>query len=253
MKYLLSEANQNTFVLFDCLQEGIQDSHFLTKVHQTLVMEQRDDALILTRSGAWDAGGSPLLKMQVFGLDGTFGEFCGNGALSCAAYLFDQYAGFETFFLNTTAGKVPLWRSAYQKYAVELPKASQQLNTKFIRKALPGFNYVEILEPHLLIEGDLSDEELLTLGRDLNARSDIFPNGINLNAWYPLEENLLSVKTYERGVQRLTQSCGSGSACCAAFYRPRGEIQVKTPGGTLELAMDKKRILLKGQASYCHI
>ena len=53
MKYLLSEANQNTFVLFDCLHEGIKDTKFYEWVHGILRKEDRDDALILTGGEQW--------------------------------------------------------------------------------------------------------------------------------------------------------------------------------------------------------
>jgi diaminopimelate epimerase len=136
-----------------------------------------------------------------------------------------------------------------------LPPASFALNQAFIAdveayKNLGGVCFVDMLEPHLIIQEALMDEELLLIGRKLNQRVDVFPHGINVNAWHLLENGHLFVKTYERGVQRLTRSCGTGSVSCAAFCKSRGNMFVSTPGGELAITMHKEGIELKGPAFF---
>lgn len=253
MKYYLAEACQNTFVLMDCLETHRIDNLILDSAHQFLKTENRDDALILTQ-GEFD-GNSFYARMVVLGLDGTLGEFCGNGSRACAAYLFKKYPLVENFFLTTTYGIHPLIRYADGGYSIKLPPARFEINEKFIAnpslfKNKYGFDYVEMIEPHLIIQKTLSDEELFSLGRELNRQKDLFPHGININAWHILNEGSLHVKTYERGVQRLTRSCGTGSMSCAAFYQSRGNIHVSTPGGGLLIQMQDDGIVLKGPASF---
>lgn len=250
MKYLLSEANQNTFVLFDCINKESKDPSFFDKVHRILLKEKRDDAIILSGSLPVGREEHPLLKMSVFGQDGTFGEFCGNGALSCAAYLFDRYPEKAGFTLESISNKHAAIKKEGMHYVVELPSARSTLNEKFINGRVPGFEYIEILEPHLAIQEDLEDNRLFSIGQALNERRDLFPLGINVNAWHIMDNDQIFVKTYERGVRRLTKSCGSGSACCATLFRKQGSVRVKTNGGLLEVEIEKEKILLKGQASY---
>lgn len=253
MKYLLTEANQNTFVLFDCIDEKAKDSSFFEEVHRILLKEKRDDALILLGDKTSTNERHPLLQMLVLGQDGTFGEFCGNGALSCAAYLFDNYQDKVSFILKSSSNKFAMIKREKKQFVVSLPSASSTLNDKFIRQQIPGFEYIEIIEPHLAIQQDLEDSQLYSIGRALNEQRDLFPLGINVNAWKIVGENQIFVKTYERGVRNLTKSCGSGSACCATLLRKQVLVRVKTKGGDLEVEIKKEGILLKGQASYRRI
>ncbi len=246
MKYILAEACQNTFLLFDCLDASHID---LAEAHRSLVLEDRDDALILV--GGKGEGDAFTARMIVLGHDGALGEFCGNGARSCAAYLFAHYPQYARFFLETKWGKHELLQHGEGIYSVKLPSARFEQNSHFMTAALDSFSYVEMIEPHLTFHGKLSDKELFSMGQELNAKRDIFPLGINVNAWHELEEGVLSVKTYERGVQRLTRSCGTGSLACAASYQSSGLVKVMTPGGQLETFIQGDGVVLKGPARFC--
>jgi diaminopimelate epimerase len=251
MKYYLAEACENTFVLFDCLSLPMVDETFLEEAHQCLEEEERDDALILV--GGEQIDDTLQARLLVLGLDQELGEFCGNGARACAAYLFERHPLRRRFFLLTEQGKHPLAQHAGGIYSIALPPARFEWNKKFIADPAlfekdERFCYVEMLEPHLILEGEMSDAELLSLGKEINQRKDLFPLGINVNSWHVLSEGTLSVKTYERGVQRLTRSCGTGSMSCAAFYKKEGTVLVSTPGGLLEITLHKNGIQLKGPA-----
>jgi diaminopimelate epimerase len=253
MKYYLAEACQNTFVLMDCLEPSMDPTLILHQAHEYLKYENRDDALILTEGAR--QGNAFYARMVVLGLDGTLGEFCGNGSRACAAYLFERYPRVEKFFLTTKYGAHPLMRHDDGFYSIKLPPARFEINDKFIAnpnlfKKAYGFDYVEMIEPHLVVQKAMSDEELLSLGRELNSRKDLFPHGININAWQKLNEGSLHVKTYERGVQRLTRSCGTGSMSCAAFCGFHGNVHVSTPGGSLIIQVQGDGIVLKGPASF---
>lgn len=215
MKPIFAEANGNTFLIFDCLDGTIPD---LKLIHKLLIQENRDDSLILVPNGEL-----PHLKMLVFGQDETFGEFCGNGSRAVAAYLFANYPGHEKFHLGS---------STVTRKTTTIPIKQGAAPFHFEGRE---FFYGEALEPHLTIEGDLSDEELFDLGRKVQK---FFPNGINVNAWRQLAPGKIFVKTYERGVQRLTKSCGTGSSVSSLDYlRGDGEVDVQTPGGALHISV----------------
>ena len=248
MKCCFAEACQNRFVLVDALDQEYVEDVVLENAHEILIREQRDDVLVLYH------GTGKSLKMMVYGADKQLGEFCGNGALGAAAYLFKTYCQHEPFYLETPYGFVDLMKQEDGTFSLRLPPVRLLLNPQFVRKQqLFGLHYVEMMEPHLVMEGQLSDEELFMMGRKINAHKDIFPLGINVNAFHVLGENRLFVKTYERGVQRLTKACGSGSIACAAFSKKEGQLFVSTPGGELEIFLNKDSILLKGAASFCDI
>lgn len=251
--YTLAEACRNTFILFDCLGVKSLTPDFFCQVPLYLQTEDRDDALILTEGRI--KGGILSACMLVMGPDGVLGEFCGNGARACAAYLHWNYPLVRQFFLLTRMGNHPLSHYKDGDYAIGLPHASFKLNKKFVADPVRfrqyGFlQYVEMMEPHVILESKMSEAELFDLGRKLNGDKQLFPQGINVNAWHVLEEGVIDVKTYERGVQRLTRSCGTGSAACASFYKAQGVVDVHTPGGRLTLRLQRDGIELKGPATF---
>jgi diaminopimelate epimerase len=253
MKYYLAEACRNTFVLFDCLDESYKEELFFYRARQMLQDENRDDALILSEGEL--EGDAFSTRMLVLGLDGTFGEFCGNGARACASYLFKNYPFLKKIFLKTPHGRHQLLQHEDGKYSIKLPAARFQYNSKFVAdidqfQAKYPFRYVEMVEPHLVVEEKMSDEKLFQLGRELNQQKELFPLGINLSAWHVLDQDWIFVKTYERGVQRLTKSCGTGAMSCATVYKGQGMIHALTPGGALEINFDGEGIQLKGPASF---
>ncbi len=124
------------------------------------------------------------------------------------------------------------------------------LFTKFVKdpQELFPFSYVETIEPHLTVNAGLSDDALLALDKALNYNRALFPLGMNVNAWEVIGENTLFVKTYERGVQRLTKSCGTGAISAASQYKKEGRVQVVTPGGLLLLQFTEGYVTLSGSA-----
>ena len=255
MNYYLAEAAENTFLLYDCLDVAFLESSFLESARQCLEEEDRDDVLILVEGKMQED--CFYAQMVVLGLDGNLGEFCGNGSRACAAYLCAKYPRVKNFFLKTEKGLRPLFNDGEGIYSIKMPKVSFEANEKFVTdfkglKTLGHFHYAEILEPHLVLHEKLSDEELLLLGKKLNQMKTLFPHGINVNACYLMQDGSLYVRTYERGVQRLTQSCGTGSICCAAFYKTQGIVNVITPGGPLEIGLEQEGVMLKGPASFSY-
>src|SRR5581483_9734598 len=228
MNYYLAEACCNTFVLYDRLETKELDLDFFEKVHLDLMKEDRDDALILI-DGKLE-GEVFHAQMIVFGRDKKLGEFCGNGARAAAAYLFDKYYSAEKGYLLTQTGKHGVKKHGNGVFSIALPPVVRKENRKFVNfSSQPhvayfseGLNkeyvlhYAEVLEPHLIFSGKLSDEELSFLGSELNNNEALFPLGINVNSCHWVEGHLF-VKTFERGALRITRSCGTGSVCSAVI------------------------------------
>ena len=205
ISYFYAEACKNTFILFDQINQS-PEPLFWKKAHEILLKENRDDALILTLKRKRKK--ALYIKMDVLGADGKFGEFCGNGSRSVAAYLFSTYPNYKEFYLVTKRGTYPLFSLKKGIYSVHLPRVT------FPKSKIESIAYGEILEPHLAIEKIASDKTLYLMGSHLNQNKSLFPDGININLWTSLNKMTIAVKTYERGVQRLTQSCGTGSCVC---------------------------------------
>jgi len=262
--YYLAEAIRNTFLIYDGLKHSSLDQSVMQRIHSCLIKENRDDAMILVDGQVKD--NAFFARMIVLGVDGALGEFCGNGSRACAAYLFTHYPQYQNFFLVSNRGTHQLHRYQDGTYSTHLPHVNFEINPKFV--ALPekfvknnqfysfAFEgkhlfYADAIEPHLIVQEEISDDELEQLGKAINQQKELFPLGINVNACRILNDNAIRVRTYERGVQRLTQACGTGSCCSAAWYLKgrEGQVQVTTLGGQLEISFFSEGLKLKGPAT----
>ncbi|MDP3561944.1 MAG: hypothetical protein Q8R83_07190 [Legionellaceae bacterium] len=262
INYYLADACQNTFVFVDLLNFTALSVRQSEQIHDYLIETNRDDAIILINGEEVDAS-TYQVQMVVLGADGQLGAFCGNGARVCAAYLFEYYPQFKRFFIGAQDCNYELFKYSDEIYAVQFPKVNFIPNTTYFRgkqsSEMDYFKYefqgktlyyADALEPHLILQDNISDQALAALAKDINADTDSFPRGINITAYYVTSDNYLHAKTYERGVQRITQSCGTGATCTAAFYlRGReGIVTVANPGGRLTIKHQNSLLELKGPA-----
>ena len=70
-----------------------------------------------------------------------------------------------------------------------------------------------------------------------------FKNGTNVNFYKIINRQTIQVKTYEKGVEKIMQSCGSGSYACAYDYSKKnnikGKIKVLNDGGISQITFSK--------------
>lgn len=93
---------------------------------------------------------------------------------------------------------------------------------------LPGgkkisLNDSQTAEPHLITLDDISLEEHVLFGKLLNNEEKFkkeFPIGINVNRVLLLKDkgNSIFLSTFERGIERITKACGTGSVSAVALY-----------------------------------
>lgn len=97
--------------------------------------------------------------------------------------------------------------------------------------------------PHYVIFRDQVDEiDVFQKGRAIRYSPEYQAKGINVNFVRMLDDHAIEVRTYERGVEAETYSCGTGviaSAIAAYFHQGLTNVQnrttVQTKGGTLEV------------------
>lgn len=93
-------------------------------------------------------------------------------------------------------------------------------------------------------------------GKEIRNSAKYSEKGINVNFAEPLAEDALFVRTYERGVEDETYSCGTGVTACALTFMQShhlNSVQVKTLGGNLRVYAEKnvssfRNIWLEGPA-----
>ena len=91
--------------------------------------------------------------------------------------------------------------------------------------------------------------------------SDLYGKvGSNINFVSQTDENKFALRTYERGVEDETLSCGTGATAVAIAMKATGKtessvIQLRVEGGELEVSFEEKngfftQVFLKGPATF---
>ena len=99
--------------------------------------------------------------------------------------------------------------------------------------------------PHYVkIVSDVMNTDVFKKGREIRYSKDFEKEGINVNFVEQLpDEDKILVRTYERGVEDETFSCGTGvtAAAIICYHNENGfnDVQVKTLGGTLTVEFDR--------------
>ena len=197
-------------------------------------------------------------KMIYFNSDGKQGTMCGNGGRCIVAFANKN----KLFFDVTTFDAIDGLHSAHiinvTKYniTVKLKMADVQkpikINNGFVLNT-GSPHYVEFLD-------SIDELDILNKGKNIRNNSQYGDNGVNVNFATLLSNNELQVRTYERGVEDETYSCGTGvtASAIAAFdcsLVNTNSIHIKTKGGELSVSfvLDNntyKDVYLQGDATF---
>ena len=108
---------------------------------------------------------------------------------------------------------------------------------------------------HFVVEYPrIKDEIVKDLGSKIRYNDIFAPRGINVNFYEVISPQNIIVKTYEKGIEDLMMSCGSGSVACA-FHLSRmkkilSPLAVNVPGGDLKIEFNDswQEVWLSGEA-----
>jgi diaminopimelate epimerase len=191
-------------------------------------------------------------EMKYFNSDGNESSMCGNGGRCAADFaLRHSIAGEKQRFLTFDG----VHRAFISENLVKLG-----MNDVENIKIIDGNYFINTGSPHYIIPvSNVKEIDVFTKGRKLRYSEIFAPEGTNVN-FVELLDNGIFVRTYERGVEDETFSCGTGvtaSAISAVLsgHFVNGDINVMTKGGKLrvEFSFDKERITdiwLTGPATY---
>ncbi|MEW5910597.1 MAG: diaminopimelate epimerase [Thermodesulfobacteriota bacterium] len=190
------------------------------------------DGLILVEKGR-----SADFSWRFFNKDGTRAEMCGNGArcVSRFAYL-NGIAGKEMTF-ETDTGIVAASVSG-DRVRIRIPDP-RDLLLDFPLKTSKGRIMISSINtgvPHVVCEVRDPDQiDVPGLGREIRYHGHFAPAGTNVNFITADPGNLISIRTYERGVEDETLACGTGAIASALVMSVKralpSPVRVKPKGG----------------------
>lgn len=221
------------------------------------------DGLILVQHPTLPASESAF-RMLYFNADGLEGSLCGNGSRCAAAYAYAKgmTKGRQVVFEAVDGlHRAEILRDSKPAYVVRVSLRKCQAAEKLTNEQY----YVDTGSPHLVWFTDKLDSlDVSTLGRKIRYDPKWGARGVNVNFAEWAGDGSLRVRTYERGVEEETLSCGTGAAAVAlAGYLHQGgrpghsTCTIHFRGGSLRLSFtppdkaggDFRDIWLEGPAS----
>jgi diaminopimelate epimerase len=209
------------------------------------------DGMILLRESS-----EADFRMVYFNADGYEGSMCGNGG-RCTTFFFDYLSGpVDSCKFITSDG---IHEARIERLSDEdLALVTISLNdVSSVRKVLNGY-FLDTGSPHYV--EPVQKIELLDVvrkGRKLRHSRKFAPDGANIN-YLEVQHGRIYLRTYERGVEDETLSCGTGVTAAAIVYHELNgfhsdPVKIHTRGGNLEVQMDQSgntytNIWLKGPA-----
>ncbi|MEJ6663920.1 MAG: diaminopimelate epimerase [Flavobacteriaceae bacterium] len=188
-----------------------------------------DGLILLQNSDDYD------FKMVYYNSDGALGSMCGNGARCIVHWAKELGIIKEKTDFVAPDGLHQAW---FDKDEVVLAMA----DVRAIEANAYGI-FLDTGSPHqVCIEKRLEGLDVTGKGRTL--RYDVFgKEGANINFVAPAKDGGFALRTYERGVEAETLSCGTGATAAALAMHhlslSSGPIVVlKTLGGNLKVSFD---------------
>ena len=167
-------------------------------------------------------------EMVYFNADGTQ-SMCGNGARCAVA--FSKFLGLLNDTCRFMASDGP-HEAKFKEGQVELGMRPVQGIFK------EGQDYfVNTGSPHhIRFVDEVKTFSVVKTGAQIRYSERYQPKGTNVNFVSQVSENEIYVRTYERGVENETLSCGTGVTACALVFGELNSIKtvnIQTPGGKL--------------------
>jgi diaminopimelate epimerase len=190
--------------------------------------------------------------MDYFNADGLPADLCLNGT-RCAAQLAFHLGWAEgEVEMRTAAGVFSARRLDDSRVAVDLPIPAEEPRELTVEIAgVPGISSSHtgyrllVGVPHFVLPwpDELADAPVRELGRAIRRHPVFGPPGTNVNFVRFPAHGRVEIRTYERGVEDETLSCGTGVLASAAVGLATGRVRlplkVMTQGGfELEVAGD---------------
>lgn len=238
------------------------DFILLDNRHSNITLSNKDVAFLCHRRFGIGADGLMLLeaepgvdfKMIYYNSDGNLSSMCGNGGRCIVAF---------AKLLGIISDKARFLAVDGMHDASINADGLVSLKMQDVKDIEMGedFFYLNTGSPHYIkFVTDVEHYNVPKQGRDIRNSERFITEGTNVNFIEKTGEELF-VRTYERGVEDETYSCGTGVTAAALVAALTGNASgknnclVKTLGGNLEVTFDKVldlhfyNIWLKGPAN----
>lgn len=209
-----------------------------------------DGVLLLEKSDKAD------FRMRYINADGGEVEMCGNGGRAITAFAHQILEPKkESYQFETMNGLYECSLDPVHGYRLKMTELYDvdKINLSSLNIESKHQMYMNTGVPHCVFEIDnILDYPVFEKGKSVRY-APLFAKGTNANFFEVIGPQHLRIRTYERGVENETLSCGTGvtatAIAAAKIYKWTGEILLETLGGRLavEFNSDFSSIYLCGK------
>jgi diaminopimelate epimerase len=187
------------------------------------------------------------IRMRIFNPDGSEAEMCGNGVRCIAKFAVDHRITKRALSIETLAGLI---RAEVRREIVKAKLPDPKNLRTGLQVDIGGkgqrLHFIDTGVPHaVLVVDSLAHCDVEGLGRAIRYHERFAPRGTNVDFVSIRGRQAVEVRTYERGVEDETLSCGTGSTAAAlvaaALKDLKPPVLVYTKGGeTLKIYFTRK-------------
>ncbi|TBN04399.1 diaminopimelate epimerase [Hyunsoonleella flava] len=248
-KFYKYQGTGNDFVMIDNRQQNFDKNN--AKLVADLCDRRfgigGDGLILLENHNEYD------FKMVYYNADGNESTMCGNGGRCLVAFakqlgVISNKAVFEAIDgLHHAEIDGDIVRLQMQ----DVPVIDKKENHVFLDTGSPH---------HVQFEDAISDFDIKTKGAAIRYGAPYNEEGSNVNFVKKISNNAFRLRTYERGVEDETLSCGTGATAVAIAMHALNEtksheIDLKVEGGELKVSFDVedgiyKNVWLIGSANF---
>jgi diaminopimelate epimerase len=243
----------NDFMVFDAINQVVTLSEQQIRSWSNRYTGVGFDQLLLVEKPT-QAGVD--FRYRIFNADGSEVAQCGNGARCFARFVRDRglsdkdaltvetASGIIVLYLEQSGVRVNMGAPRFVPTQIPLTLAQASVYEQLIDGEMLSFGSVSMGNPHALIwVDDISTADVERWGKAVQARRDLFPEGVNVGFAQLMGRNQIRLRVYERGAGE-TQACGTGACAAMAICRQLEQVDervtVSLPGGDLVIEWSGK-------------
>ncbi len=226
----------NDFILIDNRDGRLTfDTKTIAKMCERRYGIGADGLMILDNSEEYD------FRMQYFNSDGNEGSMCGNGGRCIVAFAYDLgiIKDKTTFIAIDGIHYAKINNTKDNSFDISLNMNDLSKIDKI------GDNYfLDTGSPHHIeFVDNVSQVDVFNKGKEIRYSQQYQSiNGTNVN-FIEINDDILKIRTYERGVEDETHACGTGATAAAIAFAHSTktydkEIKLQALGGILRLKFD---------------
>jgi diaminopimelate epimerase len=188
-----------------------------------------DGLILINSSSEYD------FEMKYFNSNGLEGSMCGNGGRCSADFAIRYGIANKTLLFKAVDG---IHKAKSENGIIHL-----KMNDITEKSIINGNYYINTGSPHYIIfTNDIENIDVTTHGKKIRWSGEFAPHGTNVN-FVELQKNGIYVRTFERGVEEETLSCGTGVTASAIVSVLSGHfdtnsVNVRTKGGDLSVSFN---------------